>query len=69
MDTLEPYQQRVVDEWKELACRTHKLGAFMGTDQFNSVDLEERKRMYRQWQAMHLYGIVLEERIAAFPAA
>ena len=64
---LKPYQQRVVDEKKELDRRCAKLVAFINdSDKFAKVNDDERDRLERQSTAMLEYSKILGERIAAF---
>lgn len=64
--SLQPHQQRVVDEYNELFERTTKLGLFFDTKIFAGLDPAEKERLNRQWQIMQKYGEVLAERISAF---
>lgn len=65
---MEPHQQRVVDEKKELDDKISKLDSFIGTETFNlSVDRREQGRLKVQLGIMRAYSLILEERIAAFP--
>jgi hypothetical protein len=63
---MQPHQQRVVDEKAELDEKLEKLRAFFGTDRFDGLDTDEKKRMWRQADHMEAYSGVLGERIAAF---
>lgn len=70
--TLQPHQQRVVDEHAECLERLRKLRAFIADEKgpFRSLDRAERKRLIRQEDVMTDLAMVLAERIAAFiPAA
>jgi hypothetical protein len=68
---MEPHQQRVVDEKRELDERRLKLNQFLKSDKTDNVPLAEILRMERQETYMALYSVVLGERINAFtvPAA
>lgn len=67
--TLQPHQQRVIQEKTELDERYRKLYDFIHGDNFFRVcDEPERERMIRQLNAMLAYSEVLGERIAAFGA-
>lgn len=70
MSTLQPYQQRVVDEKTELDARLMKLRAFCAThnDTFDSLPTEEKQRLTEQEGHMAAYSAVLGRRIGAFPA-
>lgn len=66
MSTLQPHQQRVVDEKRELDGRIEKLNAFFRTSAFHGLDDAEQRRLSRQAGIMMQYSNVLAERIAAF---
>jgi hypothetical protein len=66
MTTLQPYQQRVVDERADLHAKLHALLQFMAAPSFRSVEDGERGRLLRQAGIMHAYIAVLTDRIAAF---
>jgi len=63
---MQDFQQRVVDEKKELDEKVTKLRAFIHTEQFDSLDGNEKIRLWRQADAMGVYSSVLGERIEAF---
>lgn len=63
------YQQRVVDEKRELDAKREKLGAFKNTDNFTALPWQEQERLNTQSHLMTAYSAVLGERIAAFDAA
>lgn len=68
--TMQPHQQRVVDEKAELDAKIEKLTAFARTPIFAGLDSAERDRLSRQAAAMTSYSCILHDRIAAFaPAA
>lgn len=64
---MQPHQQRVVDEKKELDDKLAKLVAFSGTPTYHGLPLAEQLRLHRQAWLMEQYSVVLGERIAAFP--
>ncbi len=66
---LQPHQQRVVDESKQLLERLEKLRAFTDTGTFANLDHDEKHRLLRQLDAMGDYAQVLAERINAFTGA
>lgn len=66
MKELEPYQQRVIDEKKDLDGKIKRLDAFVNSEKFPTLAKEERERMDRQFFIMQQYSEVLGERIAAF---
>lgn len=66
--TLQPHQQRVLDEHAELAERLRKLGKFI-TDTpavFLALPLEEQDLLHQQHAAMTQYHDILVQRIAGF---
>ena len=63
---LQPHQLRVVNENNELVYKLSKLSAFMKTDYFKTLPLEECMRLARQHDYMMGYHDVLVERIATF---
>lgn len=63
---LQPHQQRVVDEKRDLDEKLGKLGTFFETPIFAGLDEEERQRLEHQQAAMQEYSTILDERIAAF---
>lgn len=64
--TMEPYQQRVIDEKSDLVEKIAKLETFVDGPQSDNVAYDERKRLAWQLAYMRLYSGVLEARIAAF---
>ena len=65
--TLQPHQQRVVDEKAELDERATKLSAFIGLNPiFEKLDAAEQERMKVQNDLMWQLSEVLGARIAAF---
>jgi hypothetical protein len=67
--TMAPYQQRVIDEKRELDARTRKLSVFIESSaQFIMLDVAEQERMRKQCELMCEYSKTLGERIEAFPS-
>lgn len=64
---MEAYQERVVQEERELREKMQKLEAFFGTEIFKGLPQDEQKRLNRQYSYMSGYREVLEERILNFP--
>lgn len=60
------YQERVVDEKRELDKKIEALSAFMNGAIFDTVPREEQARLHWQIVAMKSYSAALGERIAAF---
>lgn len=64
---MQPHQQRVVDEKKELDEKLDRLKAFIDTNPiFKTLPDDERKRLRRQFDAMAEYSSILSQRVAAF---
>jgi hypothetical protein len=67
---LAPYQQRVVDEQRELSTRYEKLKTFIEASiEFEKLPDVERRRLCRQAEAMERYRDILLERIIDFADA
>lgn len=68
MKQLEPYEQRMVDEYRELADRRQKLAAFLRAEAANNSDDSnvttlEYCYMQGQLDAMDEYSTMLEQRM------
>lgn len=63
---MKEYQQRVIDEKKELDARLNRLESFIMSLAFDDVDDLERSRLVQQKHIMVQYSMILEERILAF---
>ena len=63
---MQPFQQRVVDECRELRGRLDKLNQFVETEMFNQLPHVEKGRLLRQRSLMSDYADVLNERIVNF---
>jgi len=63
---MKAYQQRAIDEKRELDKKVNRLNTFLGSEVFGSLPAPERDRMIRQSVHMEAYATVLGERIAAF---
>lgn len=63
---MQPFQQRVVDEKKELDEKIAKLKAFWDNPVFPTLPEVERVRLERQFDVMEEYSSILAERIANF---
>lgn len=66
--SMQPHQQRVVDEKAELDAKIDKLTAFIDGPIFSGLPEAEQERLVRQLHHMGHYTAVLGERIAAFSA-
>jgi hypothetical protein len=63
---MQPHQERVVVEKKELDDKREKLGSFIGGNIFLTLPTEERDRLQQQAIVMTTYSDILGQRIAAF---
>ena len=62
-----PYQERVIEEKRQLDDKLFRLGQFiLDSGAYNSLPIEEVQRLNRQMKSMEDYSDVLGERIAAF---
>ena len=61
-----PFQQRVIEERKELVKKLDSLIAFMGSETFEDLDADEQYRLILQRDAMQTYACILQDRIFAF---
>ena len=62
----QPYEQRVLDEYKELSEKVSKLYIFLAMSSFERLPANEQKILRMQHYAMVLYKEILESRIAGF---
>lgn len=61
---MKPYQQRVVEEKKELDVKAKALSDFIGlNDEFETINPEEQERLKEQCEIMWQYSEVLGARI------
>lgn len=68
--TLQPHQQRVVDEKTELDTKATALSNFIGENPiFATIDAAEQERLREQCEVMWQYSEILGARIAAFNQA
>lgn len=65
---LQPHQQRVIEEHRDLTEKLNNLRAFFGTPIFFGLAEAEQSRLRNQARFMDGYLAVLEERIVAFMA-
>ena len=63
---MEDFQQRVIDEKKELDGRIERLRSFIDGKVFNTLAPNERRRMNLQCKVMQEYSTILNDRIANF---
>lgn len=65
---MQPHQERVVTEKKELDEKLDKLKDFIETGSiFKTLPADEQLRLNRQFDAMAEYSHILGQRIEAFP--
>lgn len=65
---LQPHQERVLEEKRDLDEKIHKLTVFIASARIAQVSLAESRRLYQQLQHMLDYSRVLQDRINAFEA-
>ena len=63
---MEEFQQRMIDEKKELDIKIVSLKDFIDTDKFINLYIVERRRLTYQLRIMRAYSGVLDDRIKAF---
>lgn len=65
---MQPHEERVVAEKKELDDKLAKLKTFIfGDTSFRSLASEDRNLLEDQYTVMEKYSTILEKRIARFP--
>ncbi len=64
--SLEPHQQRVIDEKIDLSDKRAKLFAFFYSPTFYELDQDEKGRLKIQYEIMGAYVEILNQRIRAF---
>lgn len=60
---MEPFIQRIVDEKAELDERAGKLGDFVKSEKFHSLDSEMQSLMVEQYDVMKRYSVILGKRL------
>ena len=66
---MQPHQQQVVNEKKELDEKLDNLKVFIKMSPiFKNLPADERGRLGKQFDVMVEYSSILSQRIAAFPA-
>jgi hypothetical protein len=63
---MQPFQQRVVEEKRELDEKIEKLDVFIRSEAFMWLTLTEQDQLNRQYSAMDEYSRILGERISGF---
>ena len=64
--TIQPFQQRVIDERGELEEKIHKLSVFVTGEIFPLLPKDEQERLTVQLSVMALYVTILQHRIENF---
>jgi len=65
---IQPYQQRMIDELKELQERLTKLLVFLGDEVFTKLPTKEKALLVAQATTMRRYAGILDRRIKQFRA-
>lgn len=60
---MESFIQRIVDEKAELDERAGKLGDFVKSEKFHSLDSEMQSLMVEQYDVMKRYSVILGKRL------
>lgn len=63
---MKDFQQRVIDEKKELDIKRDKLTEFLKGEIFHSLPNDEQSRLSHQAKVMEDYSNILAERIVHF---
>ncbi|MGL4752521.1 MAG: crAss001_48 related protein [Aeromonadaceae bacterium] len=61
---MQDWQKRVIEERGELSDKLDKLGRYIDSDNFKSVDARNRHLLETQWKAMSDYLVILDKRIS-----
>lgn len=65
---MKPFIQRIVDEKAELDERAGKLGNFVKSEKFHSLDSEMQSLMVEQYGVMKRYSVILGKRLELLSA-
>ena len=63
---LEPWQQRVVEEYDDLNKKREKLTDFFTSKEYQALPEYSKTALDKQYEAMRDYSVVLKERIDRF---
>ena len=66
--TMQPYQQRVIEEKTELDDKIAKLDYFRVSGEMSKIPVDQQDLLNLQYNAMVTYSIILELRIKSFNA-
>lgn len=64
---LQPHEERVVIEKRELDEKISKLQVFITSPVFNGLDIHDRNDLEEQYYVMISYSKILDSRIGRFP--
>lgn len=65
---MKPFIQRIVDEKTELDERARKLGDFVKSEKFHSLNSEMQSLMVEQYDVMKGYSVILGKRLELLSA-
>ena len=65
---MKPFIQRIVDEKTELNERAGKLGDFVKSEKFHSLNSEMQSLMVEQYNVMKRYSVILGKRLELLSA-
>jgi len=65
---MKPFIQRIVDEKTELNERAGKLGDFVKSEKFHSLNSEMQSLMVEQYDVMKRYSVILGKRLELLSA-
>jgi hypothetical protein len=65
---MKPFIQRIVDEKTELDERARKLGDFVKSEKFHSLNSEMQSLMVEQYDVMKGYSVFLGKRLELLSA-
>lgn len=65
---MEPFIQRIVDEKAKLDERAGKLGDFVKSEKFHSLDSGMQSLMVEQYDVMKRYSVILGKRLELLSA-
>ena len=60
---MKKYVERMLNEFKELDKRVMKITAFINSEEYFTLSLEEQRDLCDQWHAMVLYKSALGKRL------
>lgn len=66
MAELQPFQQPVVDEKKDLDDKIQKLRSFLDTEAFKKLHSIDQDLLFKQLSIMAIYSETLQQRLVRF---